>query len=79
MKIIKVTDKHIKNGGCGRDNCPVALAFHDAGYVPVQVYSFVFTIQGVDLYPPRSVRRFVKRYDKLGRTSVKPFNFKLDI
>lgn len=32
MKIIKVKNKHIKNGGCFIDTCPVALAIKYAGY-----------------------------------------------
>ncbi len=83
--IIKVTQKHI-NEGIREDSCmcPVALAIKDrlAGRCSVSAVDveehYIFT-GSAHCAAPRSVKRFINRFDKNGRNSVKPFNFKLNI
>ncbi len=80
--IIKVRKKHIKLGHAHSfEFCPVALAVLDAEFDDVSVSHW--SINGNDLndnnvrchaVTPRSVRRFINRFDK-GK-KVKPFNFR---
>ena len=80
MKIIPVTQKHIKNG---RQNdarlCPIALAIRDK-YSNIDTL-FVETDEICIDYnyykPSKSVIRFIKKFDKYGEKAVAPFNFKL--
>jgi hypothetical protein len=77
--IVRVTKKHILHGECGSlCKCPVALAIHDAancGHVNVTTARVI--VDGTQVKAPRSVSRFVQRFD-LGE-QVKPFAFRLSI
>ena len=88
QKVISVTQKHINKGHREqRDSCPVALALLGNGFDSVSVDEF--SIDGrhsdegdtgfVSFESPRSVARFVRKFDRLGKKAVKPFNFKLNI
>lgn len=83
---ISVKRKHITKGK--RENiclCPVALALADAGFRLPRVYGNVITFNpstaGLITYnresidAPRTVARFVNKFDKGGRDAVSPFNF----
>lgn len=80
--IVKVTKQHIL---CGEQEdtafCPVALALKDIGakFPEVDYGRMKDTETGVSFHCPRSVQRFVKRFDKKGKKAVKPFSFKLKI
>lgn len=81
--LVKVKKKHIQNGcKLTMDSCPVSLAICDAS----DDFSFVKTTGSVIsvsmreqmnelIDAPRSVTRFVKRFD--AGKPVKPFNFYL--
>lgn len=80
-KLIQVTQKHINKGKKqAYDRCPVALAVKDAGYSYAEVDQVTIEF-GYELWnyssmvPPRSVKRFVRKFDEKGRKHVKPFNF----
>jgi hypothetical protein len=84
QKVISVTQKHINKGiREERDSCPVALALLDNGFdfVSVDQISIDWRINNnaVNVASPRSVARFVTKFDKLGKKAVKPFNFKLNV
>jgi len=80
MKIkIKVTKKHIKDGGGCVINCPIALAAREIG-LELDVYGEQYaSVWDSDTWKrtyydlPRSARRFIKRFDS--DKKVKPFNF----
>ena len=79
-KLIKVTQKHI-NKGCkyAENGCPIALALAEAlGTPKVAAGDLGIKIAGTVYESPRSVARFVSKFDKLGKKGVKPFNFILD-
>lgn len=83
-KLIKVRRKHIeavdRSFLYGSNNCPVALAFKDAGYkdaVVCTAYQIFLGKPAKMIRSPRSVSRFVNRFDD-GK-KVKPFNFILKI
>ena len=72
--LIKVQTKHIKNGHRGSASCcPVALAVRET----IGRLLYVCTNKTGPYENPRSVKRFIKRFD--AKKSVKPFNFFLDI
>lgn len=76
--IIKVQKKHILRGIQEESNaCPVALALIDAGFkCPDVGYNDMRDdIINVSFHYPRSVKRFVKTFDKKGKKAVKPFSF----
>lgn len=86
QKIISVKKKHIKNGIRDEvDSCPVALALKDAGYTEANVLGDAgwvretYDSNRVDVAFPRSVQRFVNKFDLKGKNKVRPFNFKLNI
>lgn len=72
-KLIKVLKKHIKTSEFGIKNCPVALALKDSGYSDVSVGLNVIFIGLKIIKSPRSVDRFINKFDR--KKSVKPFNF----
>ena len=82
-KVIEVTQRHINKGKKGeRKACPVYYAINEATGKDIGVgdESFDF-IYDYDKYRytyfkfPRSVKRFVAKFDELGRKAVKPFRF----
>ena len=83
-QVIEVTQKHI-NKGCKDEpyRCPVALAIKDKTQEGIAVYNNSFSdgIYGPlhnEYKYPRSVRRFVAKFDALGKKAVKPFRFILE-
>ncbi len=81
--LINVNQKHIKTGRKNFKNktlfrarsCPVALALIDAGVTNAVVLTArAYSDMGNHLLP-RSVRRFINRFDH--DEPVKPFNFYL--
>lgn len=85
-KLIKVEQRHINRGVReDADSCPVARACNAAklGYEFSAKGETLDFKRGGDYYlpttAPRSVQRFIKRFDKLGRKAVKPFNFYLEL
>lgn len=73
-KLIKVTKKHIQKGGKYYNDCPVALAIKDVfPDKTVSVDGMYIFVTPKNIKCPRSVSRFVNRYDD--EKSVKPFNF----
>lgn len=80
-KLIQVTQKHINKGKRKAFNsCPVALAIKDTGYSYVDVDQIAIEfgeslLNCSGMIPPRSVKRFVNKFDEKGRKHVKPFNF----
>ena len=78
-KTVSVTEDHIKNGlrfMCGK--CPVALAVseHTGRKALVGSHTLDFADNDFMYFKPvlpRSVRRFIKRFDR--GLSVKPFKF----
>ena len=77
---ITVTRKHIKNGSPGEPaDCPVALAVRDIVYDGVRVTDrTIFQICGPDYHMPRSVQRFIQKFDVMNnkeRRTLKPFSF----
>ena len=76
--IIKVTQRDICLGIRGMSSsCPIARALNNqTGTNTNYVYNHEIIHMGIRCYCPRSVKRFVKSFDK-GRP-VKPFNFKLN-
>ena len=86
-KLIKVTQRDI-NGtkkNYDSDSCPVARAIErelgDRVCVEHSYYRDAITIEssGFEVTAPRSVSRFVKKFDNKGKKAVKPFNFILNI
>lgn len=83
-KLIKVRAKHIKAGIPNKCNsCPVALAIKEqikTNYVAV-FKNQISLNKGYNntIHMPRSVFRFVNKFDNEGRKAVKPFNFYLKI
>jgi len=83
--LISVANKHIKQGRKNKKRgiicfpyskyCPVALALRDAG-INVSVFETIFSSSKGIIITPRSVNRFIVRFDN-GK-SVKPFKFKFD-
>jgi hypothetical protein len=77
--IIRVKQKHIKNGSDDAENCPIALALKEA--FPLSrfsvglknIYRFL-PRRTIRITPTRSVVRFIKKFDD-GK-KVTPFNFK---
>ena len=84
MITVQVKAKHIRYGLTNNSyNCPIALALHeqfDGGdpLVSIRVHSDVVNVGYSDYKLPRSAKRFIKRFDQLGKKAVKPFNFRLD-
>jgi hypothetical protein len=90
-QIIRVTDKHIREGRLQSlafyrsplavespcKTCPIAQAIHEqTRYVNAMVDTDgIFTNGGNTAHFPRSVARFIRRFDR--GEKVKPFNFKL--
>lgn len=79
-KLIKVRLRHIRGGEPKSSGfCPVALAIRDAGisvfFVCAGEISYGYP-KHVNATPPRSVKRFIRRFDD--RKPVKPFNFFLE-
>lgn len=71
--IIKVTEDHIKNGlRCTTTCCPVALALQEISS-NVSVGLVGIWLDSVRYKVPRSVYRFIRRFDN--NKTVKPFNF----
>lgn len=79
-KLIKVTQKHINKGKPSKSClCPVALACQDTfGILNVNVILGIIDVGCNPLRSPRSVDRFIKKFDKHGKKAVKPFNFYLE-
>lgn len=82
--IIKVTEEHIKRGKRYKGlQCPVALAIKEQlGYKAlvcgVSVDFLLPNRMGqLSVTVPRSVQRFIKKFDAEGRSAAKPFNFTL--
>lgn len=82
-QLIKVTQQCIENGEPNSaDYCPVALAIREqTDYDYVEVYGKIGEVGDVyydecNVSFPRSVERFVKRFDN--NKPVKPFNFFLE-
>lgn len=80
---ISVKQKHIKAGMQGSCYwCPISQAIRDG--LKIKEIAFVTTgewsISVIDnkYKTPRSVVRFIRRFDELGKSAVKPFNFFLD-
>ena len=77
MKLkIKVTQEDINNGEpCETMSCPVALALSRQLnlFNPVYVSYSYFSTDNKYVYLPRSVKRFIHRFDS--GEEVKPFNF----
>lgn len=76
--LVSVTRKHIKNGNpISPSSCPIALALRETCETEqtIRVYNQV-EIGGREYYLPRSVLRFINRFDN--EKSVKPFRFKFD-
>ena len=76
-RTFQVTGKHIREG---KPNilyaCPIALSLNEATGCATSVGVEVVRIGG-DFYDlPRSVQRFIKRFD--AGKPVKPFRFRLD-
>ena len=83
-KLIKVRARHIKAGIQNKStSCPVALAIREqinAGVVDVFMNEISINQDyGNTADMPRSVSRFVDKFDKNGKRAVKPFNFYLDV
>lgn len=81
-KLIKVLDKHIKKGKRSDPfGCPIFHACKDAGLDVQGVGDITGIWLGGDskIRIPRSVQRFILRFDNKGKNHVKPFNFYLDI
>lgn len=82
-KLIKVTQRHIKDGKrASIVACPVALALNEA--TGKQFIVARYSIENLSrpselIEASRSVKRFVEKYDKYGRKAVKPFNFFLEV
>lgn len=85
-KLISVTQEHIDNGLrslCW--NCPVALAAQEqtnllyvkAGYSVIEFGASLPTQH--HMKTPTRVKRFIRKFDCLGRSAVKPFRFWLEI
>lgn len=77
---VNVTQEHIENGqrgDCGL--CPVALAFHDAGYPDVQVRCYGVRLKkGAECLPlPKAVTCWISNFDLLGEGE--PFGFELEM
>jgi hypothetical protein len=70
---INVTQEHIDSGRPVPEMCPVALALRDATGEGWRM-GYVFMSTSIRIIPaPRSVRRWVKRFDL--RKPVRPFAF----
>lgn len=86
-KLIKVTQRDINSTkkNYDSDSCPVARAIQrelgDRVCVEHSYYRDAITIEfgGLELVAPRSVSRFVKKFDNKGKKAVKPINFYLNI
>lgn len=86
-QIITVKAKHIRHGIQETATfCPVALALKEAGIENVSVGNREINTTYYDngiikeeraYHCPRSVTRFVKKFDRKGKKAVKPFSFKL--
>lgn len=79
---VSVSQDNIDDGWSGCYSCPVALAIKgiDESYHPWVVSTRIMIyLNGsrVSIDTPRSVNRFVRRFDS--RKPVKPFNFFLEI
>lgn len=85
--IIEVKQKHIAQGDYTTRACPVALALRDTlkncDYISVEHDEIMVTLSGrtYAVGTPRSVERFVGKYDAdvRNRSKVKPFRFKLNL
>lgn len=81
-QLIEVKKKHIKNGVPRRTNmCPVSLAIKDEincyeAYVDDKLCVSDFKYQKTYFHVPRSVERFIQKFDS--EKSVKPFKFWLN-
>ena len=72
--LIKVRRKHINEGMPSAESCPVALAIEDSGLGdPEVVGAGLIIVNGKKYKEPRSVTRFIAKFDE-GK-KVKPFNF----
>lgn len=82
-KLIKVNKRHIRDGQPGiADRCPVALAIREAtGQYAAIRPDHIDVVKGLlnvkQVKTPRSVRRFVNKFDRTDHGS--PFNFYLDV
>jgi len=78
--IIHVKRKHIRAGHkCQPRSCPIALAIEEQwGCDMIYVDENQISIDNYNGYHiPRSVVRFIRKFDKKGKVTVRPFNFKL--
>jgi len=77
--IISVTKKHIRRGIAGdARRCPVGLAIGEMVSDPCLCVRRSCTwVNGLTIFNPRSVRRFITRFD-YGRW-VRPFRFRLSL
>lgn len=75
---ICVTKKDIENGKRREANkCPVSLAIKRTTKTPVNVTRNYVRYKGYAYAVPRSVNRFIQKFDKTGLGV--PFNFNLEI
>lgn len=80
---IAVTDQHIAEGEpCSPQQCPVALACIDAGFIRPAITALWITCstssgEAIAEYTPYETWDFIERFD--GGKPVKPFTFELTI
>ena len=93
---VEVTQDDINNGDVNGQSCPIALAlkrtfYDDMSYptssielwVPQPKYESEFKVKYQRLRMPRSVKRFITKFDGVcvtpQRDKVKPFKFKAEV
>lgn len=80
-KLIEVNNSHIGRGMHNNKFCPVALALKENGFRDVRVnpedMSFIWDNEKYTSLLPKRVKRFVSKFDKMGRYELKPFKFKV--
>lgn len=78
---ITVTRNDIRNGVVSDGGqCPVARAIRRVTHArAITVGDTTITVRGEAFSAPKSVTRFVHRFDDMGTKSVKPFSFSLPL
>lgn len=77
--MIQLKRIHIKEGKSqSPGSCPVALALYDAGFSDLLVFDDYIQIENVKYRAPRSVTRFISRFDRaVSRSRLRSFNFRI--
>lgn len=79
IKIIEVTEKHIKHGiknSC--ENCPVALAIKEATGLEVSVGTTMAKFKYKRIYLPQVVREWIYIFDTSNLSSI-PISFEISL